>query len=131
MNRSMLLTILAITALAAAQQKPYVPDPAWQPSPKHAARKNPLKPTPEIVAGGRKLFQRNCVECHGPNGTGLKKNAANLQSEAVAQESDGTLFWKMTNGHLEKGMPSFSGLPELQRWQLVLYIRSLGQAGGN
>jgi hypothetical protein len=26
-------------------------------------------------------------------------------------------------------MPSFSNLPELQRWQLVLYLRSLKASG--
>jgi hypothetical protein len=27
-------------------------------------------------------------------------------------------------------MPSFSGLPELQRWQIVLYLRTLAAAEG-
>jgi hypothetical protein len=43
----------------------------------------------------------------------------------VQSQSDGALFWKITNGNPDRGMPSFSRLPELQRWQLVLYIRSL------
>ncbi len=125
MKRALLLGFLAIAVAAATAQKEYVPDPTWRPPAKAAERKNPLRPSEPVVAGGHKLFERNCIECHGTRGSGIAHNAANLTSPAVRQESDGTLFWKITNGHLEKGMPSFSGLPELQRWQLVLYIRSL------
>ncbi len=125
MRRALLLGFFAMAVVAATAQKEYVPDPTWHPPAKAAERKNPLKASEPVVAGGHKLFERNCIECHGTQGTGIAHNAANLQSSAVRQESDGTLFWKITNGHLEKGMPSFSGLPELQRWQLVLYIRQL------
>jgi mono/diheme cytochrome c family protein len=84
---------------------------------------------PEAAAGGEKLFKRNCVECHGEKGTGIeKKRAADLQLTMVQQQSDGTLFWKITNGNTGRGMPSFSRLPELQRWQLVLYLRKLKPA---
>ncbi len=125
MRRALLLGFLAAAVIAATAQKEYVPDASWRPPAKDAAKKNPLKASENVVAGGRKLFQKNCIECHGEQGVGVSHNAANLTSPAVRQESDGTLFWKITNGHLEKGMPSFSGLPELQRWQLVLYIRQL------
>jgi len=47
----------------------------------------------------------------------------------VQQQSDGALFWKITNGNLGRGMPSFSALPEAQRWQLVLFLRRLTGAG--
>ena len=42
------------------------------------------------------------------------------------RKTDGTLFWKVTNGNPDRGMPSFSKLPELQRWQIVLFLRTLG-----
>jgi mono/diheme cytochrome c family protein len=83
---------------------------------------------PGTVAGGRKLFTRSCAECHGPEGAGIeKKHSADLQLPEVQNQSDGTLFWKITNGNARHGMPSFSKLPELERWQLVLYIRTLGR----
>jgi len=55
----------------------------------------------------------------------VKKHAADLQLTKVQEQSDGALFWKITNGNPDRGMPSFSRLPELQRWQLVLYLRRL------
>jgi len=109
-----------------AQNVSYQQDPKWQAPAEALARPNPLAQKPEATAGGKKLFQRNCVECHGATGTGLeKKRAADLQLTAVQQQTDGALFWKITNGNTDRGMPSFSRLPELQRWQLVLFLRTL------
>jgi mono/diheme cytochrome c family protein len=108
------------------QNTSYRPDVRWQAPEGAATRRNPLAEKPEAAAGGKKLFLRNCTECHGTDGQGLvKKHAADLQLPVVQQESDGELFWKITNGNADRGMPSFSRLPELQRWQLVLFLRTL------
>ena len=118
--------VLAAAALS-AQNTAYEQDANWRPPAEAIAKKNPLAAKPEAAAGGEKLFKRNCVECHGEDGTGLaKKHAADLQLAKVQEQSDGTLFWKITNGNPDRGMPPFSRLPELQRWQLVLYLRKLG-----
>jgi mono/diheme cytochrome c family protein len=116
-----------LAAIAAPAQNPdYQPDPNWRAPAEAAAKVNPLATKPEAAAGGKKLFLRNCVECHGPDGSGIaKKHAADLQLSIVQEQSDGALFWKITNGNADKGMPSFSQLPDLQRWQLVLHIRTL------
>lgn len=118
---------LAIAALAAtllAQNVNYTQDPSWRAPDVAAARKNPLEGKQNALGGGGKLFQRHCVECHGADGVGLKK-AANFTMAAVQAQPDGTLFWKITNGNPDHGMPSFSQLPEGQRWQLVLFLRTL------
>jgi len=122
-------TALALLGVVFGQNTSYQQDPKWWASAEVAAKPNPLAQKPEATAGGKKLFQRNCVECHGAGGIGLeKKHAADLQLPVVQQQSDGTLFWKITNGNTDRGMPSFSRLPELQRWQLVLYLRTLKPA---
>jgi len=92
---------------------------------KAAARQNPLESDPEAVAGGAKLFERHCAECHGANADGGKKGPS-LRAEEVQQASPGTLFWVLSNGVVRRGMPVWSRLPEPQRWQLVTYIKSLG-----
>jgi len=110
------------------QNTAYQQDPNWRAPQEAAARTNPLAHKPEAAAGGQKLFHRNCAECHGEDGRGLaKKHAADLLLPAVQVQTDGALFWKITNGNVDRGMPSFSKLPELQRWQLVLYLRMLKQ----
>jgi mono/diheme cytochrome c family protein len=117
---------LLLAAFAFGQNTDYRQDPNWQAPHGAADRPNPLVHRTEAAAGGQKLFHRNCVECHGEDGSGLiKKHAADLQLPVVQQQPDGALFWKITNGNPDRGMPSFSKLPELQRWQLVLYLRTL------
>lgn len=111
-----------------AQNTSYTPDPDWKAPARAAARANPLAKRPEAAAGGGKLFSRECVECHGNHGLGLeKKHSADLQLPVVQDQSDGALFWKISNGNPDRGMPSFSRLPEMQRWQLVLFLRKLGR----
>ena len=115
---------IAIAALG--ENLSYQQDATWRAPAAAIGRENPLASRPELAAGGRKLFQKNCAECHGSNGSGMEtKHSADLQLPVVRQQTDGTLFWKITNGNARKGMPSFSKLPEQQRWQLVLYIRTL------
>lgn len=111
----------------AAQNLAYTPDANWQAPAEAAARANPLPPTPGVVGGGRKLFRRHCAQCHGEDGSGLKR-AADLQLPVVQEQSDGALFWKISNGNPRRGMPSFNDLPEAQRWQLVLYLRTVRPA---
>jgi mono/diheme cytochrome c family protein len=122
------VTVFATASLAAAvvlgQNASYQQDSSWQPPPAAVHRPNPLAGKPEAAGGGRKLFLRECSECHGTEGSGRKK-AADLVLPQVQQQSDGALFWKITNGNAHHGMPSFSQLPELERWQLVLFLRQL------
>lgn len=112
--------------LLVGQNLAYRQDPNWRASAKAAARKNPLVDRRDVTSGGQRLFERHCLECHGPGGSG-RGRAANLQAPEVQQQSDGALFWKISSGNARRGMPSFSGLPELQRWQLVMFLRTLKQ----
>ena len=119
-------SIFIFAAAAAGQNMLYWPDPTWRAPDVVAAKPNPLADNPQALPGGRKLFLRNCAECHNKDGTGIvKKHAADLQLPVVQQQSDGALFWKITNGNTGRGMPSFSKLPERERWQLVLFLRVL------
>jgi mono/diheme cytochrome c family protein len=119
-----LLILLSAASLLLAQNTSYQQDTTWRAPAEAASKQNPLADKPGLAGGGRKLFARLCVECHGHSGEGLKK-AADLQLPVVQEQSDGALFWKMTNGNPDRGMPPWSRLPELQRWQLVLYLRTL------
>jgi mono/diheme cytochrome c family protein len=111
-----------------AQNSVYEPDPKWQAPAEATTKLNPLADRPNVAAGGQKLYRRHCAECHGDTGQGLKK-AADFHLPVVQQQTDGSLFWKITNGNPDRGMPSFSRLPELQRWQIVLYLRQLHPEG--
>jgi mono/diheme cytochrome c family protein len=120
----LILAFAGLLGMALAQNLNYQPDSSWQPPPEAVNRPNPLARQPEAAAGGRKLFLRNCAQCHGEAGQGLKK-AADLHLPVVRNQTDGALFWKISNGNPAHGMPPWSRLPESQRWQIVLFLRTL------
>ena len=88
------------------------------------ARVNPYAGQPEAAAAGANLFRNNCGKCHGENAEG-KGSRPSLKSERVKNATDGELAWLLKNGNAFKGMPSWAGLPEQERWQIVTYIQSL------
>lgn len=90
-------------------------------------RPNALAARPETEPGGAKLFKERCAQCHREDETGTSWGPG-LTGRRVQSQTDGTLFWKITSGNTRTGMPTFSGLPELQRWQLVLHLRALGSS---
>lgn len=124
-----LIAAFMVAGTMAAQNPTYQSDENWKVPESAAAVQNPLAKRPETAKGGKKLFLRNCAACHGRDGDGIsKKHSADFHLSMVQQQADGTLFWKITNGNISRGMPSFSKLPEAQRWQLVLYLRIFQEA---
>ena len=91
---------------------------------KERARPNPLAADPDAATAGDKLYHQHCAKCHGEDGQGKGKRPS-LHSERVKALTPGELQWLLTNGSLKNGMPSWSSLPEQQRWQIVSYIKSL------
>jgi cytochrome c oxidase cbb3-type subunit 2 len=86
--------------------------------------KNPYGDQPGAVDAGAKLYRRHCAECHGDDARGIGR-AADLHSTGVQNATPGELVWFLRNGHLASGMPSWSGLPEQRRWQIVSYVKTL------
>lgn len=124
--RAAVLTLTAALLLsgAALAQGPWIAPEAEK------AKKSPLPPSAKAVADGKKSAQVNCVTCHGASGKGdgaaaaaLNPKPADWTSARVQSESDGELFWKISNGR--GAMPPWKHLPESERWSLVQFIRSL------
>ena len=86
-----------------------------------AETKNPYSGNAQAAAGGKKLYAQNCSQCHGNNLQGIGP-APSLTTAAVQNAAPGELFWFITNGNLNKGMPSWSQLPKQQRWQIVTFL---------
>ena len=84
---------------------------------------NPYQGKPGAAAAGRKLFGQNCAQCHGNNLQGIGP-APTLDSESVRNTKPGKLFWFISTGNVAAGMPSWSGLPKNQRWQIVTFLQS-------
>ena len=88
-------------------------------------RENPFRNDGTALAAGARLFDEHCAECHGARGTGTRR-APTLRTAVIQNATPGELAWFLRNGNLRAGMPSWSGLPEARRWQLVSYVKSLG-----
>lgn len=93
-------------------------------------RSNPYAGDPEAVRAGGILFAYHCAQCHGENALGVHGHPS-LRTQRIAKATDGDLAWLLRNGELRKGMPSWSTLPEPQRWQIIAYLRSLPQSKPN
>lgn len=91
---------------------------------KDRARENPYDSKSEAIAAGAKLFHQNCASCHGKEAMGTAKKP-NLHSDRIRNSTPGELEWLLKNGSMKNGMPSWSRLPEQQRWQIVSYLKSL------
>jgi len=91
---------------------------------KKRQRQNPFDSASNAVAAGAKLFRQNCASCHGDEGTGRDKHP-NLHSDRIRNATPGELEWLLNNGSLKNGMPSWSRLPEPQRWQIVSYLKEM------
>ena len=104
-------------ATAAGSWQMHVPE-------KERARANPYAEDQEAVQAGAKMFHQHCASCHGKDAEGKGKKPS-LRSERIEAATPGEIQWLLKNGSLVAGMPSWSRLPEEQRWQLVAYVKSL------
>jgi glucose/arabinose dehydrogenase/mono/diheme cytochrome c family protein len=87
-------------------------------------KKNPYAGRHSALTSGAKLYAANCSSCHGPSGHGTA-NIPSLARETVQSASDGEIFWFITKGDLNNGMPAWEKLPAAQRWQIISYVKSL------
>jgi glucose/arabinose dehydrogenase len=85
--------------------------------------KNPMVGNKEAAEAGAKLYAADCAACHTPTGKGTG-NIPSLAADAVQSAKDGEIFWFITNGKPESGMPAWGQLPEEQRWQIVTFLKS-------
>ena len=89
------------------------------------ARINPLAGRPEAVSAGALIYREHCEQCHKADAMGDGRKKPPLKSDHIRSATDGDLEWFLRQGDLRHGMPSWSGLPEAQRWQLVAFLRSV------
>jgi mono/diheme cytochrome c family protein len=95
--------------------------------------KNPEPKNAESVEVGKKLYQRYCAACHGPNGKGDGGMAlsggepSDLTDGAWDYGStDGEIFVVIRDGVSADMLAYKDKLAEKQIWQVVNFIRSIG-----
>jgi mono/diheme cytochrome c family protein len=100
--------------------------PAWSDT-----LRNPYSHVSTAADSGKVLYMKICSVCHGSSGKGdgvaapgLSIKPANHTADNVQLQTDGSLFYELSNGHAP--MPAYKSLlTEKQRWTLVCYIRTL------
>jgi glucose/arabinose dehydrogenase len=88
------------------------------------AQKNPFEGKQDAVDAGKALYARNCLACHGKAGKGTG-NVPSLVDGKLTGVASGEVFWFITKGDTDNGMPSWAFLPEDKRWQIVSYVEAL------
>ncbi len=120
------VTAMGFTVINNMQKKP------WTVLDASKNMKNPVASSAASLAEGKTLWDTHCKSCHGAKGKGDGSKAAQLKTETgdittgdTQSQTDGSLFYKTSEGRDD--MPSFKKkLPDADdRWLLVNYIRSL------
>jgi cytochrome c5 len=101
-------------------------------TPEQAARKNPVKSSPEGLAEARKVFKYDCAMCHGEHGDGKGEVVESMKltmhdwrdPSALEGMTDGEIFYIITKGK-GKMMADGDRQPEKLRWNLVNLVRSI------
>jgi mono/diheme cytochrome c family protein len=122
---SLSLFLGLIVFASVAQKGPWI-------APKEANTiKNPIAGNEASIVAAKTLYTANCGPCHGnkgkgdgPAAQGLNPKPADHTSVAVQSQTDGAIFWKMSEGR--SPMPGYKKIfTDEQRWGLVNYIRTL------
>ena len=104
----------------------------WAVPENYKKMKNPVASDATSIAEGKTLYATHCKSCHGAKGLGDGNKAAQLKTEpgnfAIAgfhAQSDGSLFYKTTEGRDD--MPNFKKkIPDAdERWAIVNFMRTL------
>src|SRR5579864_3659225 len=90
------------------------------------AEKNPYEGQQEAIDAGKTVYARNCLACHGKAGQGTG-NVPSLVGGKLKGVAPGEVFWFVTKGSKENGMPSWAFLPEQKRWQVVSYVEAMAE----
>jgi len=97
---------------------------------------NPVKATPASIEAGKKIYEAQCINCHGSAGKGDGKMAASItgakpsdlsDAEWKHGSSDGEIFTLIRDGSKGTGMRAFASRMKTDDiWNVVNYLRTLG-----
>jgi mono/diheme cytochrome c family protein len=126
------LGLLALLGgLALGQDAPPQGAEEWKAPVRAAKKKNPIASDDKSIAAGKLVYVGQCLSCHGAAGKGdgpavkdLPKKVGDLSNPKMDEQSDGALFWKVTEGRTP--MPTYEKLlKEEERWMVVNSMRTL------
>jgi mono/diheme cytochrome c family protein len=126
-QKSIIAFLIMIPAMFIFSSCTAIQELAERPSPK----------TPELLDQGKKLYEDNCVQCHGPNGDGKGWKAAELKKKPrnftlpfdqwnYSKGDPKKIFEVLKVGIPDTPMAMFHFTDE-QRWALVYRVMEFSQ----
>ena len=127
----MLIAAIVVGGWAIAALAQDKPADEWVAPARAAKKKNPIEANEASLTKGKAVWAKECASCHGDKGKGdgpavkdLEKKPGDMTSSKTQEQSDGALFWKITEGN--KPMASYAQtLSEEDRWHVINYLRTL------
>jgi mono/diheme cytochrome c family protein len=124
---ALLLCVFLVSAVALQAQAGSCSNPADV-----KAMANPVKPTAESIAQGKKYYGYDCAMCHGQTGNGKgdvdtgDKLPDFTNASTMKDKSDGELFCSLKGGKGHMPLENVRQTPN-ELWNLVNYVRSLAK----
>jgi len=95
--------------------------------------KSPVAPTDANLMAGLKIYQQNCIVCHGA-ADGKASNMASgfyvaspqFAKDGAEDDPEGATYWKIHHGIRFTAMPAFQRtLKETEVWQVALFLKHM------
>ena len=127
-TRVLLVSLTAFAVAVAVVPSLRAQNKNFHDAPASAKRlKDPYAPNQRVVATGHELFHHYCARCHGESAQG-SGNIPSLVDGGMETVTPGEVYWFITKGSPQNGMPSWAKLPKNVRWEIVTYVKSLGSS---
>lgn len=128
-----LLLLLALASWAQKDQ-PAAKTAEYKIPTEAAAKANPVRPSQESLAKGKKLYGYDCAMCHGKGGDGKGDMASDIKNvtdftnpESLKGRTDGELFYITRNGKGDDMPPEGDRAKDDDIWNMVNYIRAFAK----
>lgn len=125
----MIMAVAMIGILSAFNNRQ---NPQWVVPDNYVKMTNPNQPDARSLKAGKSFFMLYCKDCHGKKGLGdgmkasyLAKPPANLTTAAVQNQSDGLLFYKISEGHNQMPRNKKDIPDKADIWDIVNYLRTI------
>jgi mono/diheme cytochrome c family protein len=131
LQQFVLIALLVFAGALLAQQ---TQAPADKVPPEEARKPNPVKPTADSLARGKKLYSIDCALCHGDSGDGKGDMASDIKNitdftnpDVQKNATDGQWFYIIRKGKGDMPPEDAGRAKDDDVWSLVNYLRTFGK----
>ncbi|MFY9673336.1 MAG: c-type cytochrome [Terriglobales bacterium] len=129
-----LIALLVLAGAVGAQETQSPTKPEYKIPPADAQKANPVKPTAESVARGKKVYAIDCALCHGENGDGKGDMASDIKNipdltnpDVQKNATDGAWYYIIRHGKGDMPAEDAGRAKDEEVWNIVNYLRTLGK----